>query len=114
MADELKAIGNRIRELRKERGLSQEQLAFKCGKTTSYIGAIERGRQNTTIQTLANLASMLDVSLGELVASRELRALREVDDLLRGIPEPLKSRMLPVVKSTVALLQSAASSITKG
>ncbi|MFD2613196.1 helix-turn-helix domain-containing protein [Paenibacillus gansuensis] len=62
----LKLIGIRIRELRKERGLSQEQLGEKAGFHFSYIGGIERAEKNISILNLAKIASALGVHIGEI------------------------------------------------
>lgn len=67
MADQLlKLIGIRIRDLRKERRLSQEQLGEKAGFHFSYIGGIERAEKNISILNLAKIATALEVHIGEL------------------------------------------------
>ncbi|CAG7653110.1 hypothetical protein PAESOLCIP111_06704 [Paenibacillus solanacearum] len=68
MADDqiLKLIGIRIRDLRKERGLSQEQLGEKADFHFSYIGGIERAEKNISILNLAKIAAALEVHIGEL------------------------------------------------
>jgi transcriptional regulator with XRE-family HTH domain len=67
MADDiLKLIGLRIRELRKESGLSQEQLGEIVGFHYTYIGAIERAEKNISILNLEKIASALKVGVYEL------------------------------------------------
>jgi transcriptional regulator with XRE-family HTH domain len=61
------AVGNRIRELRKERNISQEDLANDADIPLSQIGRIERGETNPTISTLYVLAIALEVDLKSLV-----------------------------------------------
>jgi transcriptional regulator with XRE-family HTH domain len=56
-------FGEVIRELRKERNLSQEELADKADVHRTYIGMIERGEKNITIQNIQKLAKALNVSL---------------------------------------------------
>jgi transcriptional regulator with XRE-family HTH domain len=46
MMDILKKFGNKIREIRKEKGISQEELAFRAELHRTYISSIERGAQN--------------------------------------------------------------------
>lgn len=59
-------IGNRIRQLRVKKGLSQEKLAELSELNTSYIGQIERGEKNPSVDTVYRIASALDVDLPEL------------------------------------------------
>lgn len=60
-------FGKHLRELRYERGLSQEELAFECDMQPSHIGQIERGLKNPTLDTLVKIANGLKISLPELV-----------------------------------------------
>jgi transcriptional regulator with XRE-family HTH domain len=101
-------IGRRIRDLRKGLGLSQEKLGVKCRLPTSYVGAIERGEKNITIETLSRIGKALQVTLGELVASDELHELRDVDALLRDVPSPMRLRMLQALRDAAVLLKEAA------
>lgn len=61
-----KKIGDRIRQLRKQRGWSQEGFADLCHVHRSYMGAVERGEVNLTIQTLKNLTAVLDTTISAL------------------------------------------------
>ena len=58
-------IGNRIRFFRKERGLTQEQLALSCGITTTYLGLLERNLKNPTIKILEQICCSLNITLSE-------------------------------------------------
>ena len=60
-------LGNIIRDFRKLKNLSQEQLALKAGVDRSYIGGIERGERNVTILTLIKIANCLDCDISELI-----------------------------------------------
>lgn len=59
-------IGKRIRSYRQKREFSQEQLAELCALHPTYIGQIERGEKNATIETIAKISAALNVSLSEL------------------------------------------------
>jgi transcriptional regulator with XRE-family HTH domain len=63
----IKAVGARIRELRIEANLSQEQLAYEADVPLSQIGRIERGENNPTVSTLYVIAEALKVELKHLV-----------------------------------------------
>lgn len=56
-------FGQRVRTLRKVRGLSQEQLALVSGLDRSYMGGVERGERNVSIDNIAALAQALEVEL---------------------------------------------------
>ncbi|MDP8248994.1 MAG: helix-turn-helix transcriptional regulator [Candidatus Tritonobacter lacicola] len=66
MTDINKKVGQKIRELRQERGLSQEQLAFEADLHRAYIGQIERGEKNIGVQNLEKIAKALKVSIKEI------------------------------------------------
>lgn len=62
--DEIReAFGKHLRELRLEKGLTQEELAERAGFHRTYAGNIERGLENPTIEAVARLADVLDVPL---------------------------------------------------
>lgn len=62
----LKIIGARIRDIRKERKLTQEQLAEVSGFHFTYIGAIERGEKNITMLNLEKMSEALEVEIQDL------------------------------------------------
>jgi len=64
--DVLIKFGEKVRDLRKERGLSQEQLAFKADLHRTYIGMIERAEKNITLINIEKIAIALEVSVAEL------------------------------------------------
>ncbi|MFD2568677.1 helix-turn-helix domain-containing protein [Pseudotenacibaculum haliotis] len=61
-----KAFGERVRELRVKKGLSQFDLASHCNYEKSTISRIENGRTNITLKTALNLSSKLEVKLKDL------------------------------------------------
>lgn len=66
-ASVLKKVGARIRQLRQERGLSQEGLAFDAGLAVTSIATIERGEANPTIAVLYAISRVLKVKVRDLV-----------------------------------------------
>lgn len=61
-----KQFGARIKELRLERGLSQETFADRCGFARSYMSRIERGGANPSLDAIEVLADALKVEVGRL------------------------------------------------
>ncbi|MUT64925.1 helix-turn-helix domain-containing protein [Paenibacillus sp. NEAU-GSW1] len=66
MSDLVKKVGERVRQLRKEKNLTQEELAERSSLHTNYVGQVERGEKNLTLETLEKIVAGLDVSLEEL------------------------------------------------
>jgi transcriptional regulator with XRE-family HTH domain len=69
----LKTFGRSVRSLRKQRGLSQEDLAEVCGLSRNYISDIERGVRNPGLLVMVALAKALKVPLRELMEEIEPR-----------------------------------------
>ncbi|OGD81474.1 transcriptional regulator [Candidatus Collierbacteria bacterium RIFOXYD1_FULL_40_9] len=60
-------LGNKIRKVRKQQNISQEELGFRAGIHRTYVGSIERGEQNVSIDNIHKLARALKVSVSELL-----------------------------------------------
>ena len=60
-------FGNRVRDLRKAKGLSQEAFASLCGLDRTYISGIERGVRNVSLANISLVANALGISLAELM-----------------------------------------------
>ena len=74
MSDIAKKLGQRIRNYRTSQNLSQEKLAEFSGCHPSYIGQIERGEKNATIESVEKIASALNVSLSTLFEKLDTQA----------------------------------------
>lgn len=61
-----KLVGTRIRGFRKEQRLSQEELAEKCSLHPTYIGQLERGEKNPTIESVMKIANGLAIPIDQL------------------------------------------------
>jgi transcriptional regulator with XRE-family HTH domain len=65
------AVGRHVRELRRLRGISQEELAARAGVHRNYVGSVERGERDVGITATWRLAKALGVSLAEFFAPFE-------------------------------------------
>lgn len=65
--DMRKLVGSNVRAVRKERGITQEELAERSGFSQQYISDLERGRRNPTIVSLYELAQALDATPVDLL-----------------------------------------------
>lgn len=64
-------LGIVLKNLRLASGLSQDELARRCGLHRAYVGAVERGEKNITVETAARLTRGLGISLSSLFARYE-------------------------------------------
>lgn len=65
--DILSKFGQKVREERAKRGLSQEELAERAGVHRTYIGMIERAEKNITLGNIEKIANALGISLDKLM-----------------------------------------------
>lgn len=96
MEDVKKLVGNRIRQLRKGKGLSQEELGYKSELHYTHIGAIERGEKNWSIETLVKVAGGLKVTINDLLIQpskpEDIKSLKKgvIAEINQASPEALK------------------------
>ena len=68
--DVRRRVGLNVKRFRAERGLSQEELAFECGRHRTYVSGVERGVRNPTVVVLEKLAKALKVATSLLLEER--------------------------------------------
>lgn len=104
-------VGENIRDLRKQRGLSQEKLAFKAGINTSYMGQVERAEKSATIDSLEKIANALDVELGQLfhfdidkepINKTEMTAIEKINYELKSRTEAEQEAVYRFVKQLLS------------
>ena len=61
----LKEFGGRVRQLRLEKGWSQERFALECGLDRTYISGLEKGKRNVSLKNISKICDCLDISLSE-------------------------------------------------
>ena len=61
-----KIFGARVRALRTEKGWSQGDFAFECGLHRTYIGAVERGERNISLENIKKIANTFRIDITEL------------------------------------------------
>ena len=81
MSNIAKVVGQRIRNYRTQKGLSQDKLAELSGFHPTYIGQLERGEKNATLESIEKITSALHISLSTLFES-----IDSVSDGTRNIP----------------------------
>jgi transcriptional regulator with XRE-family HTH domain len=91
---QLREIGLRLREQRKELHLTQAKMAEKIGMSTNYYGQIERGKKGLSIEKLILCHNELAIDLNYLITGKG-EAKNKIDDLLNMVPG---GKMIPVKK----------------
>ena len=95
----LKALGRRIRELRTERGYSQEGFADKCGVHRTFMGTVERGESNLSFQNIVKVAASLDVTLSALFQGLEGKAQGLAAEAAGAkVSKPVRAKKRPAVR----------------
>lgn len=101
-------FGDRLKKLRLQRGLSQEELAFQCSMQASHIGQIERKQKNPTFDTLVKIANGLDMSLTELldfdisvIDNEQQENIRQINVYLKHLNSKQQRHILAIVKTFI-------------
>ncbi len=101
-------IGRRLRELREQAHLSQEQAALSANITPAYLGQIERGEKNPTVMTVEKLCGVFRLSLPEFFSDQEFRTAGgatedKVVALLGGRSEKEKNELYRLLRDALKL-----------
>ena len=80
-------VGNRLKDLRKQRGLSQEALANECGLDRTYITYIENAKKSMTIGTLFKITSALNITLKDFFTFDEGEVEIKMQNKIVSIPK---------------------------
>lgn len=67
LSDVQRRFGKKLREVRQQKGISQEKLAELAGLHRTYVSSVERGERNISLVNIEKLAGALDVSLAKLM-----------------------------------------------
>jgi len=85
MDDLMNAFGERLKKIRNDLNLTQDELAFECDMHGSHIGQLERGIKSPTLDTLNKIAFGLNIPLPKLV---------DFDTYVKPIPDDRKNKFL--------------------
>ena len=102
-------IGKRIRNYRLQQDMSQDDLAEKCGMHPTYIGQIERGEKNATIESISKIGSGLNVSLSTLFEHLEEYTEAEnyypsiAYNLVQSVSESDQERLVEIIRIALEL-----------
>lgn len=106
-------FGARIKQLRKAKGLTQEKLAERAGLETAYLGDIERGKRNLTIDNIEKIARGFKIEPFKLflfhsgssdtVVENKVMAKEKFLDYLENLPEKKRKILLRIVSDIAHL-----------
>lgn len=106
-------LGRRVRALRKLRGLTQEALGERAAVTGKFVGIIERGDGNPTVELVERLADALDVEPWELLRFEEAQPAGPIDRAARAtaaserISEYVEGRPAAQIERALRILEAA-------
>ena len=107
----MQATADRIRHLRKQKDISQEELALRAGINTVYYGQIERGQKCPTVDTLYKIAAGLEIPLPDLLRfdtpaadSENMDMNAYMERLVKRIPPSKVSQVVKLLEAVVDLL----------
>lgn len=109
MSDLPHEIGKRIRNYRTQQNLSQEELAEKCNLHPTYIGQVERGEKNATIESISKIALGLNIPLSTLfeniegTSSTGRSCAGEAYDLIQGLSQNFQKKLLEILRTILEL-----------
>ena len=101
--DTKKLIGMRIKEIRRSKGLSQEQLAEKADINSKYLSRMERGTENPTLDMFIKLANALEIEMwemfdfGHVVSHKEIRGA--IQNITKTADEPTLRLALKILRA---------------
>lgn len=104
-------VGERIRKIRKEEGLSLELFALRCDMNAAYVGHIERGVQNPTLNTLERICKGLDISVEDLFIDKSTTVdmntavLQYFSQITCDLSPEQFHRLLNIIKEIVAVMR---------
>lgn len=101
-------VGERIRSLRQQKQLSQEQVALKAEITPAYLGQIERGEKNPTLKAIEKLCDALNVTLVELFSNQNITSANDVlmEQIIcevKDCSDAEKKEILNIIRHTLKL-----------
>ena len=108
------SLGNRLRQLRTNRALSQEQVAHIAEITPAYLGQVERGVKNVTVYTLEKICRALNISLAEFFSVACTDTEKDADEIaiqilhqLNGKSRDEKQAVLRLIKLVFTIQEMA-------
>ncbi|WP_252224646.1 MULTISPECIES: helix-turn-helix transcriptional regulator [unclassified Clostridium] len=88
-------IGEKIKELRKLKGLTQEELANKCGLSKNGLWNYENNKRNPNTEILERIAKVLGVPLYKLIVNEKVNEIKKLEEVCKPVVDYLKKNYDP-------------------
>lgn len=102
---DLKAVGQRIKDAREEKNLTQEELVALVNLSSTHVSVIERGLKVTKLDTFVAIANALDVSADELlvdvVAHSVTGVSNRLSDKISSLPMKEQKKIIKVIQALI-------------
>lgn len=104
-------LGSRIRYYRKEKNITQEKLAEICNLHPTYIGQIERGEKNATLESIYRISKGLGVSMSKLLEDVEIledntqNISLNIYHQLLSLPHDTQEKIQSILQDIIALIE---------
>ena len=113
MSDLSVEIGKRIRNYPIGQKMSQEELAEKCGLHPTYIGQIERGEKNATLESISKITDGLSVTMSTMFDKIEFceDAAKNINypfiayDLVQSIPNDSQKKLVSIMRDIIDMIK---------
>ncbi|MFD2046609.1 helix-turn-helix domain-containing protein [Ornithinibacillus salinisoli] len=98
-------VGDRVRELRKKKGWSQEELSYEAGVHYTFVGKVERGESNLILESVVKMTKALNVSLEEFFSTidpsigKEKSVLNQIILLLQNKSLEDQQRLYEIIQT---------------
>lgn len=103
----LVSLGRRVRELRKRREMTQQQLAERAGMNTKFLGELENGHRDLRVMTISRLAKSLGVELADIFHFNEVdETVAELERRLQGRDEAVRVHVLRLANEALMILDT--------
>ena len=111
MSQLAKDIGQRIRNYRVNQKISQEELAEKCGLHSTYIGQIERGEKNATIESISKIAAGLSIPMSTLFEKIDDYNINDKKtnypyiayELVQSVSKSTQEKLISILKTVISI-----------
>lgn len=99
-----KMIGARIQKLRKQKGLTQDELSEKVNISSKYLSSIERGKENPTLNTFISIAEELSVDIEEFFTEIQLEDPKITKEMILSLIDEADEDQLKTIYQVLAVI----------